>query len=286
MDPAGALTIGGSVVILGGLGLVFAALIALTHRKFKVWEDPRIDAVAGLLPGSNCGACGQAGCRAFAEGLVTGAVKPAECTVVGADGQSEIADYLGVDVGQAIPRVARLLCAGGDDVAPNRADYTGISTCTAAAAVAGGGKACTWGCLGFGDCAVVCTFDAIVMNPQRLPIVVPPRCTACGDCVDVCPKDLFVIMPLAHRLIVQCKSALEGDEAEQVCRVACTACGKCAVDGAPGLIEMRNGLAVVDYAKNDVAGPEATQRCPTGAIVWVEGAQFAARPRPVEGVAA
>ncbi|MEK7388008.1 MAG: hypothetical protein AABZ83_16335, partial [candidate division NC10 bacterium] len=48
------------------------------------------------------------------------------------------------------------------------------------------------------------------------------------------------------------------------------------LDAAPGVIEMKNGLAVVDYAKNDQAGPEATRRCPTGAIVWVEGgAQFA-----------
>ena len=47
-----------SVAILGGLGLTFAAIITFVNRKFKVWEDPRIDEVSNMLPGSNCGACG------------------------------------------------------------------------------------------------------------------------------------------------------------------------------------------------------------------------------------
>jgi ferredoxin len=91
-------------------------------------------------------------------------------------------------------------------------------------------------------------------------------------------------MPLAHRLLVQCKSRLEGDEALAVCQVACTACGKCALDAKPGVIEMRDGLAVVNYDRNEEAGPEAIARCPTGAIAWVEGRQFGARPAPVESV--
>ncbi len=285
MDGLGAPAILGSAAILGGIGLVFAALIALTYRKFSVWEDPRIDAVAALLPGANCGACSRPGCRAFAEAVVEGAMTPAACTVSSADVKTEIAEYLGVAVGQVEQRVARLLCAGGDDVAPPLAQYRGLATCKAAAAVAGGAKSCPWGCLGLADCEVACTFDAIRMSPTGLPVVIPARCTACGDCVRACPKDLFVIMPMSQRLIVQCKSLLEGEAAERACRVACNACGKCVVDAAPGLIQIRNGLAVVDYAKNDLAGPDATRRCPTGAIVWVDGAQFAARPRAREGVA-
>ena len=292
MDALSPTAIAGSAVILGGVGLFFAALIAVTNRKFRVWEDPRIDVVAGLLPGANCGACGQPGCRAFAEQVVQGVIVPALCTVASPDVRSDIAGYLGVDVGQAVQRVARLLCAGGRDVAPDRADYRGLGTCKAAAAVAGGQKGCVWGCLGLADCEVACTFDAIYMNEAELPVVIPAKCTACGDCVTACPKDLFTIMPMEHRLLVQCKSLLEGEAAERLCRVACNGCGKCVVDAAPGVIAMKSGLAVVDYAKNDLAGPEATRRCPTGAIVWVEGAQFARRAaapaalRPAEEVVA
>lgn len=286
METLGAFSIVGSAVILGGVGLFFAALIALIHRRFRVWEDPRIDAVAGMLPGANCGACGLPGCRAFAEAVVGGTIAPATCTVSSPSVHGEIASFLGVDVGQVARRVARLLCAGGRDVAPERADYLGHATCKAAAAVAGGGKGCVWGCLGLGDCAVACNFDALHMNDVGLPVVVPDRCTACGDCVTACPKDLFTIMPVAQRLLVQCKSLLEGDAAERLCGVACTGCGKCVMDAAPGLIEIRNGLAVIDYARNDLATPEATVRCPTGAIVWIEGPQFAGTRRVTEGATA
>ncbi|NIM40367.1 MAG: hypothetical protein GTN84_04195, partial [Hydrogenophaga sp.] len=90
-----------------------------------------------------------------------------------------------------------------------------------------------------------------------------------------CPRDLFDIMPLAHQLIVQCKALLEGDEARAVCAVACDGCGKCAQDAPAGLIHMDNTLPVVDYAAGGPATKQATRRCPTGAIQWVEGAQFA-----------
>jgi Na+-translocating ferredoxin:NAD+ oxidoreductase RNF subunit RnfB len=266
--------------ILGGVGLAFGALIAVVHRYFKVWEDPRIDGATDRLPGANCGACGLPGCRAFAEKVVAGDVEPAGCTVMGPEDVVYLADYLGVAAGEAQKRVARLLCAGGSDVAVQQASYRGLSTCGAAATVAGGGKGCTWGCIGLADCQVACDFDAIRMLPNGLPRVDPEKCTACGDCVEACPKDLFEVMPLDRRLLVQCKSALEGDEAEALCRVACTACGRCVSDAKPGVIEIRGGLAVVDYERNEDTGPEAIGRCPTDSIVWIEGAQFAALAEP------
>lgn len=273
-----------SIVILGGVGLVFSLMIAVANSKLKVWEDPRIDVVAGMLPGANCGACGFPGCRGFAEQAVAGAVKPSQCNVLDAPGAVAIAAYLGVDAGAAVKKVARVLCAGGSNVAVQKAEYRGTPTCNAAATVAGGGKGCSWGCLGYGDCAVSCTFGAITMSDDGLPIVDVDRCTACGDCVDACPKGLFTIMTTEQRLIVQCRSLLEGDEALALCSVACTACGKCALDAAPGVIAMRNGLAVVDYSYNELATQDAIRRCPTGAIVWVEGQQFSDRTALVESM--
>lgn len=270
--PAGTLLVSGAV--LGGVGLLFGGLIALAHRRLHVWEDPRIDAVAGMLPGSNCGACGFAGCRNLAENLVAGQAQPARCTQLEPDAIGDVAAFLGVEAGTIVRRVARLLCAGGRDVARQDGEYLGLSTCAAAAAVSGGGKACAWGCLGLADCARVCADDAIAMDAQLLPRVDPAACTACGKCVTVCPRGLFTLMPLERALIVQCRCALEGETATDVCRVACTACGKCVQD-APGLIELRGGLAVVDEARALEAQPSAVARCPTGAIAWVQGAQFA-----------
>ena len=156
-----------AILILGGTGLVFAVFIALANKKLWVWEDPRIEIVASMLPNANCGACGLPGCHAFAEQVVEGKVQPSKCTVSNADRVLEIAAFLGVDAGDATKRVARLMCAGGTDVAIQRAEYRGLSTCAAAAAVAGGGKGCAWGCLGLADCEHSCTFDAIRMNADR-----------------------------------------------------------------------------------------------------------------------
>ncbi len=268
-----------SVLILGGVGLVFAAIIALAHSKLRVWEDPRIDVVAGMLPGVNCGACGLPGCRGFAEKAIVGEIQPAKCNVLNDDGIAAIADFLGVSAGEADKRVARLLCAGGTNVSVRRAEYRGLPTCAAAATVAGGGKGCAWGCLGFGDCAVSCEFDAISMNAYGLPVVDVAKCTACGDCVDACPKGLFTILPLQQHLLVQCRSLMAGDGILAECSVGCTACGKCVLDAPRGMISIDSGVAVVDPSGAAAADRAAIRRCPTGAIVWIDGPQLtAARP--------
>jgi electron transport complex protein RnfB len=267
-----------AVLILGGVGLVFGVFIALANKRLWVWEDPRIEIVAQMLPNANCGACGLPGCRAFAEQAVARKVAPAQCTVANDASRQAIAGFLGVEAGHAVKRVARLFCAGGSDVAITRAEYRGIPTCAGAAAVAGGGRGCTWGCLGFADCERVCDFAAIAMNENGLPVVDPERCTACGDCVEACPKGLFTLLPLDYRLLVQCKNLVTGNDVLEQCRVACTACGKCVQDAAPGLISVASGVAVVNYQRIAEAAENAVGRCPTGAIVWLSGAQFSEVP--------
>lgn len=267
-----------AVLILGSLGLVFGVFIAIANKRLWVWEDPRIDIVAQMLPNANCGACGLPGCRAFAEQAVEGKVTPAQCTVSGEAARDQIAGFLGVDAGEAVKNVARLLCAGGSDVAGYQAEYRGLPTCAAAAAVAGGGKGCAWGCLGLADCERVCDFDAIWMSETGLPVVDIEKCTACGDCVEACPKSLFELRPVNAGLLVQCRNLIGGDDALEQCKVACTACGKCVQDAAEGLLSVASGVAVVNYDKIALAEPRAVERCPTGAIVWLSGAQFARAP--------
>ncbi len=264
-----------AVSIMVGLGLMFASVLAFAYKKLRVYEDPRIDQVESMLPGSNCGACGRPGCRAFAESVVSRENMPGKCTVSSPSGVSAIANFLGVDAGFEEKRTARLLCAGGKQESHNQANYYGRRTCRSVSMVAGGIKDCTWGCLGLGDCERVCNFDAISMNSDGLPVVDVDLCTACNDCVEICPKDLFTIMPISQKLIVQCRSLLEGDAALERCSVACNACTRCVADAAPGLIQMKNNLPVIDYSKNNLASPQAIRRCPTSAIVWVEGGQFA-----------
>ena len=257
-----------AITTLAALSFVFASLLVLAHKKLHVDEDPRIDAAHQMLPGTNCGACGFPGCLGLAEAMVAGSALPGKCTVMSEDDRDDLAAFLGVDAGAEEKVVARLACAGGTNVARNRARYAGLPSCRAAALVAGGGKGCFWGCLGLGDCEAVCDFDAIYMNEHELPVVIDDLCTACGDCVDACPKDLFSLHPVSHRLWVACKNLEKGDAVLDECDVGCDACGRCAADAAD-VITMIDNLPVVDYSRNhDVR--DAIERCPTGAIVWFD----------------
>ncbi len=270
------------LAILVGLGLLFGLILAIAYKQFKVFEDPRIDVVEGLLPNANCGACGVPGCRAFAEEVVSGESNPAKCTVSSEEGITNIANFLGVEASQEDKIVVRLLCAGGIKEAHNLASYKGgMSTCRGEAVVVGGSKDCSWGCLGLGDCAKACDFDAITMSDDALPVVDTEKCTACNDCVIECPKNLFKLMPITQKLLVQCRSLLEGDLAESKCSVACTGCSRCVADSAPDVIEIRENLAIVNYELNDLTTSAAVKRCPTDAIVWLEGdSQFEEKTKP------
>ena len=277
------MTIVTAVAAIGTLTFLLATLLLLAERKLHVEQDARIDVVYGMLPRSNCGACGAPGCQAFAEALLRGDASPAGCTVSSAEERQAIARYLGVATGAQIRRVARLACAGGSNVARNRAHYTGTQSCVAAAQVAGGGKGCFWGCLGLGDCARSCTFDAIIMNQHALPVVAEDNCTACGDCVASCPKELFSLQAADQRLWVNCNNREHGDAVLAHCEVGCTACGRCALDATDGSVAMVQNLPLITdscAAENR----QAIERCPTGAIVWLDqqhGALRGATSTPV-----
>ncbi|MBK1681916.1 (Fe-S)-binding protein [Rhodocyclus tenuis] len=279
MESLSTLAIAG--VFMAGLGVFLAAMLAAANRKLYVWEDPRIGEVEELLPKSNCGACGQAGCRDFAEKVVNGDVVPAQCTVSSPEQRAEIASTLGVDAGSIARKIARLACGGGRHVAFLRARYAGLETCRAATVVGGGGKECAWGCLGLGDCVSVCKFGALSLDSHGLPVVDPEKCTACNDCVEVCPKGLFSLELISSKLWVACKNQADGDTAEAACEVACTACGKCVADAAPELIRVDRNLAVIEPALIDKAERSVIDRCSTGAIVW-----FETPDRPVKGKSA
>ena len=68
----------------------------LLPRKFKVFEDPRIDEVQAILPAANCGGCGFAGCRNLAEALVKAETfEGLTCPVGGTEIMDQVAKILG-----------------------------------------------------------------------------------------------------------------------------------------------------------------------------------------------
>jgi len=273
------------ILFLTTLGFILSLCLVLARSYLIVSEDPILLALGEMLPQSNCGACGCVSCRQFARRLVAGEVAPAGCTQSSDSEAQKIADYLNVDLGEVTKRVARLACQGGSNVARQRVVLLGCTSCSGANLVAGGGKGCTWGCLGYGDCEVVCHYDALHLDPWGLPLVDPTKCTACGDCLDACPKNLFSLVTVDQPLFVACKNLLEGEQAQADCMVACTGCGLCVKDAPPGQISVYHHLAVIDQQVQQTSqeNKKAIGRCPTGAIgIWAEDGQFQKAMRPTK----
>ena len=61
------------ILLFVGLGLLAGILLTVFSRVFAVKQDERAVQVRVVLPGANCGACGYAGCDAYAEAVAKGA---------------------------------------------------------------------------------------------------------------------------------------------------------------------------------------------------------------------
>jgi len=252
---------------MSGMALLFSIGLAIADKKLAVQEDERIGQAADLLPGLNCGGCGFPGCRGYAEAIVTASAPLDRCNPGGAAAISALSALMGSEASAFVKQVAVLHCQGSEDHSPRRAGYAGPATCGAAALVQGGFKACTFGCLGLGDCVRVCRFDAIRIGSTGLPVVDPAKCTACKACVNACPRSLLRLHPIEDaRLLVLCSNKDTGPIAKKVCEVACISCGLCAKRDPDGAVTLQQNLAVVDYAKVTAPHPETVDKCPTGAI--------------------
>ncbi len=93
-----------SMGVLGVTGAVAAVLLYYISQLFKVEEDPRIDLVQAVLPGANCGGCGFAGCRAFAEACVKAdSLNGLSCPVGGDPTMEEVSKVLAPAAESAAP---------------------------------------------------------------------------------------------------------------------------------------------------------------------------------------
>lgn len=254
-----------AVASMGGIAAILAAGLGVASRAFEVEVDPRVEEVNEELPGANCGACGYAGCDAFAEAVVEGEAPVSGCPVGGESVTEAIGDILGLEAETGEEEVAQLLCKGGEAETAQKAVYEGIESCVAASGVNMIEKECTYGCMGFGDCEAVCPFDAIEMNDNGLPEVDEDACTACNKCVEECPHDLFVLAPVSGENHIRCSSHDGGGFVNKACEVGCIACQQCVKVCPVDAIEMEDNLAVLDYETCINCGLCA-EKCPTDTI--------------------
>ncbi len=252
--------------ILGGLGILFGALLGFASKVFMVEKDERIDRIVSCLPGANCGGCGFAGCGNFAQAVIKNEAPYSACPVCNQDQKEQIASIMGVDAADdgGEKMCAVVLCQGASGVAEDKYIYIGVSDCNAAARLRGGQKKCAYACLGLGSCIKECKFGAISIQ-NGVAVIDKEKCTACGQCVKACPKNVIKLVAKTDKPIVLCSSKEKGAGVTKVCRVGCIGCSLCVKECPVDAIVLKDNIALIDNAKCINCG-RCAEKCPRGII--------------------
>ncbi len=260
-----------TIICLSLLALFSAVILYFVARKFKIFEDPRIDEIQAVLPAANCGGCGFAGCRNMAEALVKAdTFEGLNCPVGGAPVMAEAARILGKTAPVVDPTVAVLLCNGSPEYRPRTSEYNGASDCRITNNLYIGETDCSYGCLGHGDCVRACAFDAMYMDKAAgLPVIIDDNCVSCGACVKACPRHIIELRKKARKdrkIYVACSNCDKGGPARRACKVACIACSKCFNVCEFDAITIENNLAYIDALKCTFCR-KCFPECPTNSII-------------------
>ncbi|WP_444929683.1 electron transport complex subunit RsxB [Microbulbifer sp. SSSA002] len=162
------------LLILGGMALVFGALLGFAAVRFRVEGDPLVEQVDALLPQTQCGQCGYPGCRPYAEAIVNGDTIN-KCPPGGQGTINELANLLDIE---PMPLDAE---HGVEDI--KRVAFIREAEC-----------------IGCTKCIQACPVDAIAGAAKYMHTVITDECTGCDLCVEPCPVDCIDMVPVATPL--------------------------------------------------------------------------------------
>ena len=129
-----------------------------------------IERLDRLLPQTQCGQCGYAGCRPYAEAMARGEAGIDHCPPGGDAGARALAKLLGVE--------AKPYDSSRGEHKPS----------LVAAVVEAD-------CIGCTKCIQACPVDAIIGASKHMHVVIEPLCTGCELCIPACPVDCIVMQP-------------------------------------------------------------------------------------------
>ena len=252
------------VAIFAGLGILFGVILAIASRIFAVEVDARVEQITEALPGANCGGCGYSGCAGLADAIVKGEAKPNACNSCSKAGIKQIGVIMGMEVEEAIPLHAHVMCSGNCHTAVYKYHYEGATDCIAAERLGGGDKECANGCIGLGTCVAACKYDAIHVV-DGLAVVDDAKCIGCGACATLCPKRIITLIPVSSKYCVECRSVEPGAITRKHCAVGCIACKICEKNCPTGAITVTDFVATIDQSKCISCG-KCVEKCPRKVI--------------------
>jgi Na+-translocating ferredoxin:NAD+ oxidoreductase RNF subunit RnfB len=222
-----------TMIVLVIIGLALGILIYVVNLVIpqKVQGLEKIEQISALLPGANCGACGNPSCFGYARILSGDAdyISKNPCTQILGDTEvlQKLEDVLGINIDASdIARKAVIRCNGKSELVY---DYSGVSTCKGAAQLLRGYKKCAYACLGLGDCVAVCPHDAISINTEKgIAVIDREKCIGCGLCALECPQNMIDLIPPQTKVVLLCNYQLMRDiTGREKCESGCIHCRKC-----------------------------------------------------------
>jgi len=156
--------------------------------------------------------------------------------------------------------VAVVRCSRQEGKVREKYRYIGFGSCTGATLAFGGPQECPYACVGLGECAEVCPFDAIVMK-DGFPQIDVEACVGCGTCVRTCPKKIIELMPLKARVWVPCSTKDPGKTVRTVCEVGCISCRMCVKVCPAKAVTLEDNVVKIDHQKCLDYGPDCGEVC-------------------------
>ena len=237
------------LLILGLLIISFGVIVLLSflsHKKKGLGHDEEF--VRKLLPGVDCGMCRESSCDKFACKVAAGKKEPTDCKLIKPQNSEKIKAYFKPTYKPSSKLVAFVRCKGGCK-AQDKYIYEGAHSCSVEEMLHSGSKACKFACLGCGDCAAACKYDAIKISKRGVAEVDRGKCTGCGACVASCPNNIIIMKRLDLSVGVVCNNKSNDPAATEKCSVSCTHCGACVKTCPVGAIKMVDNIPVIDPDK-------------------------------------
>lgn len=133
----------------------------------------RVDEIDQLLPQTQCGLCGYAGCHPYATALAMGTETINKCLPGGIKTLQSLGALLAVD---PTPFLSEMQQSSKRNTVVNiREDE----------------------CIGCTKCIQVCPVDAIIGASKKMHTVLATECSGCELCIPACPVDCMDVITLA-----------------------------------------------------------------------------------------
>ncbi|MBS1222721.1 MAG: electron transport complex subunit RsxB [Proteobacteria bacterium] len=164
-----------AILALSALAGASGLLLGFAAIRFKVEGDPIVEKIEAILPQTQCGQCGYAGCKPYAEAIAAGEAEINLCPPGGASGVAALADLLGREI-------------------PPLNGGTGAEKPKMVAVID------EQSCIGCTLCIQACPVDAILGAAKHMHTVIARECTGCELCVAPCPVDCIRMKPIAETI--------------------------------------------------------------------------------------